>query len=379
LGIAAVIELRRDAQGAAAVKSSGNRLALADGLRGVAALWVVLFHASAGGHLDLLKASLPDWLFSWVFGHGSLGVPIFFVLSGFVMALTVHQMPIDAAQGLKFVARRLVRLSPPMYFSFVVLFCLGAIKGVVMHTGIELPRWQTLLAHATYTQGLTGAPALNPIYWTLGVEVQFYLAFALAIVVADRWGGAAGFQRRRLGVFFAAGLISLAWPFNVSTTAPWAGSFLPFWYAFVGGVFAYWASREVRFSRELLWMFFAALGSALVLHRSYFTGAVLVTAVLLAQSHRWASLNWLCNWRALQFLGAISYSLYLLHAPIIGATFNICNRLLPRSSWGEFAGLLLAVVICIFASYLTYRFVEKPSIRWSRMVAARAPMAWPPK
>ena len=194
-------ELLRDAQppvttaAAIATTKVSNRLALADGLRGVAAMWVVLFHAAEGGHLKLLQASLPCWFVGWVFGHGELGVPIFFVLSGFVMALTVHHAPIDAAHGLKFIARRLIRLTPPMYFSFAVVIGLAAVKAITAHTAIDLPRWQTLLAHATYTHGLADSPILNPIYWTLGVEVQFYLAFALLVVWADRIGRADGFRR----------------------------------------------------------------------------------------------------------------------------------------------------------------------------------------
>jgi peptidoglycan/LPS O-acetylase OafA/YrhL len=284
-------ELVRDAPVAPAAVGLGNRLAVADGLRGVAAMWVVLFHASEGGHLELLKARLPDWFVFWVFGHGELGVPIFFVLSGFVMALTVHQAPIDVGQGFKFIARRLIRLTPPMYFSFAVVIGLAAVKAMTMHTGVDLPRWQTLLAHATYTHGLVDAPILNPIYWTLGVEVQFYAAFALLVVLADAAGRAAGFRQLRLGVFVAAAVCSLAWPFNLLGTALWVGGFLPFWYAFIAGLFAYWANREIRHARAVLWLFLACLGMAVVVHHNYFTGAVLLTAALLAQSAHWPLLN----------------------------------------------------------------------------------------
>ncbi len=372
-------ELLRDAQppvttaAAIATTKVGNRLALADGLRGVAAMWVVLFHAAEGGHLKLLQASLPSWFVGWVFGHGELGVPIFFVLSGFVMALTVHHAPIDAAHGLKFIARRLIRLTPPMYFSFAVVIGLGAVKAITAHTAIDLPRWQTLLAHATYTHGLADSPILNPIYWTLGVEVQFYLAFALLVVWADRIGRADGFRQQRLAVFVAAGVLSLAWPFNLSSSALWVGGFLPFWYAFIAGVFAYWANRGVRHARTLMWSFFGALGIAFALHHNYSIGAVLVTAALLAQSAHWPTLNYWFSWRPLQFLGTISYSLYLLHNPLTGATFNLSYRVLPHTLWGELASFVLVLMVCLLVSYLAYRLVEKPSIRWSRLVAVRGP------
>ena len=86
-----------------------SRLAFADGLRGLAALWVVLYHASEGGHLTQLKAVLPKLITDLVFNFGHLGVPVFFVLSGFVMAFTVQSETVDRAFAGRFVLRRLVR------------------------------------------------------------------------------------------------------------------------------------------------------------------------------------------------------------------------------------------------------------------------------
>jgi len=69
----------------ASPRARGSRLAFADGIRGLAALWVVLFHTSKGRHVDHLMAVLPTWFNSLVFDWGHLGVALFFVLSGFVM------------------------------------------------------------------------------------------------------------------------------------------------------------------------------------------------------------------------------------------------------------------------------------------------------
>jgi len=72
-------------------QNSTLRFAFADSLRGIAALWVVLFHLSKGDHIDQLIASLPKFLKPILFNSGGLGVAIFFVLSGYVMTHTIYR------------------------------------------------------------------------------------------------------------------------------------------------------------------------------------------------------------------------------------------------------------------------------------------------
>lgn len=64
-------------------KPATNRVVFADGLRGFAAFWVVLFHLSEGKHLENIKPLIPQSIYAAVFDAGHLGVGIFFVLSGF--------------------------------------------------------------------------------------------------------------------------------------------------------------------------------------------------------------------------------------------------------------------------------------------------------
>jgi len=82
--------------------------------------------------------------------------------------------------------------------------------------------------------------------------------------------------------------------------------------------------------------------------------------------------SWL-GWGWLQFLGAISYSLYLLHNPLTGAGFNLVRRVLPGGIPTELVGLCASVAICIAVSYAVYRLVEVPSQRWSRAIRLKRP------
>jgi len=99
-----------DGRGPVATKGHLHHL---DGLRGVAALWVVLYHTWTGGHIDNLFAALPDWFATLVFELGWLGVPVFFMLSGFVIPRSQARKADRDFSPLNFMHRRWRRLSPP--------------------------------------------------------------------------------------------------------------------------------------------------------------------------------------------------------------------------------------------------------------------------
>jgi peptidoglycan/LPS O-acetylase OafA/YrhL len=68
----------------------------------------------------------------------------------------------------------------------------------------------------------------------------------------------------------------------------------------------------------------------------------------------------------LAWLGTVSYSVYLLHNPLTGITFNVWNRIAGAGVLQQLLGLALVVGACLIAAALAYRFVEKPAIRWSQ-------------
>ena len=109
-------------------KPATNRVAFADGLRGFAAFWVVLYHLSEGKQLEHIKPLLPQSLYAAVFDAGHLGGGIFFVLSGFVMAMTVQQAKVNGVYAAHFLLRRMVRLTPPYYFAIAVTLVMVLLK-----------------------------------------------------------------------------------------------------------------------------------------------------------------------------------------------------------------------------------------------------------
>ena len=237
-----------------------RRFVFLDGLRGIAATWVVLFHAYTAHHMDGLRPFMPRPL-QTLFQSGSFGVQIFFVLSGFVIALSVGQAWVTPGYFGRFVLRRSIRLDPPYWASIALCIAmLSLARATVVGKTTQLPGWSDLVAHLFYLQVFLNYKQINDVYWTLCMEVQFYLVYCL-------WLGISQCFRRResdvvpLYLFFGfAALASIFWRVVLDPAHVNRGFFLPLWYGFLLGVFAFWAVT----GKTSWWFFYAYVASLAV-------------------------------------------------------------------------------------------------------------------
>ncbi len=348
-----------------------KRLAFADGLRGIAALWVVFFHLSEGSHIEAIKATTPDFLYSILFTHGDFGVAVFFVLSGFVMALTVKSIHVDLISAIKFTVRRFIRLAPPYYFAILFALFFIYVKAVFLG-GEKLPFSMTDIAvHLFFLQELFAVPHINTVFWTLCVELQFYIVFAMLFFAADSIAKRTGQLHVRQVMVAIMALLALLWPLELVSVTFWPGGFIQYWYSFLAGVLCYWASQTAGKMRTftLGYLLLLALCSVFVSSGFVFivalTSAMLIYAGVQDKMGDWLTLSWV------QFIGLISYSLYLLHNPLTGAISWIVHRLVTQSVIADYITLLLTIVVCVFVSWLAFLLVERPSIKWSHMISMR--------
>jgi peptidoglycan/LPS O-acetylase OafA/YrhL len=206
---------------------------LVHALRGVAATWVVLFHASEGRHIDQVRASLPEWLHP-LFDLGDNGVAIFFALSGFVIAHSLRSDRITPSYLGRFALRRSIRLDPPLWASIVLVVALAALSAEVKDGAWAAPSLGQVITNATYTQLFVGYASLNVVYWTLCYEVQFYLVLVVSIAAAQRFGATVYIAMFLLAVLFGTGVAH----------TPISGLFIDLWHCFFLGVISYWAHRS---------------------------------------------------------------------------------------------------------------------------------------
>ncbi len=317
-------------------------------IRGIAALWVVLFHASEGGHVPSLYAALPARAAQFLFDAGHLGVAIFFTLSGFVIAHSLSGVDMTARGWGSFMLRRSIRLDPAYWASIVVVLAFGAISARVVSQPFELPSVANVVAHIAYMQVILNEPAISSVYWTLTYEVQFYAFFAVAII----W-------RRHMWVLLPLALLSAAGAFGGIVP----GLFVNLWASFYIGVLARYAVDDYR------WLCAIVLIGAPLAWSGTFGLTNVATAVFLFASVRsgWAETG--LNWRWLQFAGAISYSLYLLHNPISGAAGYLTHKFLGHGMLSDVTALIAIIVFSVVAAFCLCVAVERPTQRLSKGLA----------
>lgn len=353
------------------IKSPKVHFYFVDALRGIAVLWVILFHAPSDGRLALLTSILPDWFVAVVFDWGTFGVPIFFVLSGFVIAHSLRQARINLAYFGRFSLRRFARLTPPYYVSIVVtlgfLLLSSYVKGEAFAPGKQPLSFQRLLAHLFYLQDIFRLGHINEVYWTLGIEIQFYLVFCALLGLAQWLNYSRNLRFSRAIVFVPVALAAALFPMGVFENTGRSIIFLPLWYAFLLGVFAYWSWRD-KLKPIYFYFYSALLLTAGAINSTTFSIVCAIVAILLLQVGRANYMEVWLKWRWLQFLGHISYSLYLTHTPIYGAVFFLGIKLLNRNALSEAFCLLLGIFVSVGFAALMWQLVEKPSIRLSQKI-----------
>jgi len=331
------------------------RFAYVDGLRGVAVSMVVLFHAVEGDHIRTLFSTFPTCI-QVMLRHGDFGVAIFFVLSGFVIAHSLRA-ELSPTGALRFVLRRSLRLDPPYWVAIAIgiLFALLASLAVVGRPADTFSTAQ-IISHLFYLQGILGYKNINPVFWTLCLEIQLYLAYALLRLT------------RYTPILCAAFGASLIWPLGLHDG--WPGVFVGFWFAFLLGAGAYLAWTNL--SARPWFLGYAAVISAAALYRlDYFALVCCITGISLLIVSVANLQTDLMNWRWLQYLGMISYSLYLIHNPITGAVFRVGFLLTERSIYTEAGWWLVSLATCIAAAALLWRLVERPSMLLAKRLDAR--------
>jgi peptidoglycan/LPS O-acetylase OafA/YrhL len=335
-------------------RESETRERVLDGLRGVAALMVFFIHANGMGFRELGRVgnSIAD--------HGKYGVTTFFVVSAYSLCLSVS--PVFDSRHVSwagFFVRRAFRIVP-MYF-----FALAAFAVIGM---VEIKSTSSLIAHVTFANIVMPQYANDTLHveWSIAVEVAFYLLFPLLILV--RW------TRHPILILLAmAVLVFAARPFLAVALgdAFWNHrGFNILWHlhTFLIGIACFIWIRRGDHTSYPRWL--SICGAALLTGLSIIVGEghhsapafAIATALIITGFHQGSrTVAWLSRPMPV-FVGRISYSIYLLHAPIIWSLPGPVGLAAPL--W---MASLLGVTICI--ALFTYRFVEKPMIEIGRRFA----------
>lgn len=341
-----------------------------DGVRGIAILAVVGFHVAVVASTNAgwaYRASPP--LHSWPLFAGSLGVDVFFVLSGLLVfrswqALRERYRSEGVRSIVEFARRRGRRILPPYWFALAIL-----IPWRVPHWGESLRGWRNIAMFASLNQFLdTDLPGkLSTVTWSLTTETHFYIALPLLALAFSRYG-----WRTMLTVLIVT---SIAWRLlsgGTGAEAEWIVGRIDQFAAGVGAaalIADFQRGRSSRLLKALTgrragW----ALGGSLTVLALAHGGLRLLPKPLIFRTllHPIAGLliagllvRVVCTGRAsilrnrvLTGLGLLSYSLYLWHWPVIAEATD---------RWGQTPQVIAAAMgVAVAASIVSYVFLERP-------------------
>jgi len=335
------------------------------GLRGVAALSVLMDHfydMPKGGVYDIPNPGFLPPIWPWlqsVINVGGHGVELFFMISGFLIpASLVRHESVS-----KFFFDRVLRIMPVFLVLHFTLFVIGPVVGYKFFRGIDAGGYlQLFFANMFFLQDALGLPIAQQNAWTLTYEWAFYIWFACAFVGLKRGGwplaaplivlGLACVVHWPITAFFCIGMLCSATGFRI----PLAGR---------AGLAAGLACGAAMYTCLTLFHPFVGLVPGFLLFGMVLAPGSGIAVALSAPP--------------LQFLGKISYSLYLVHPFVLFPLQVIGLRLVALGIdrwllWAAF--IVLGLILALIASAISYELIE---VRLRRLLNSFRQVLFPPR
>lgn len=333
-------------------------------------------------HVIRMIPELPTSVISAGRAMGYYSVYVFIIISGFV----ITHLVISAGENYRdYILRRTLRLYPAYLVALPLGVLLVAMFPLLPDPGVQEARemltyrhqqWAAnplahLSLHLTMFHGLPpeqllpgSAGLLLGIEWSLSLEWQFYLVAPFAIAAVRKWPMRAGFATILL---FAAARAGVFGTYSTSSMLLTAG-----WFFLIGIATRLWFDRLPSFERYP-WLLVALALGMVVVSRSLLPVAAWIALVCYLRS---PAVSPLLDSDLARAAGARSYSVYILHFPLLIFVLMGVYSGLGLSGWAAALAMTAATAAAtVVASELCYRWVEHPAIIWGRQIVRRAPRA----
>ncbi|MDX3901681.1 MAG: acyltransferase [Sphingobium sp.] len=313
-----------------------SRLTELDALRGIGALGVLIFHYSTRFHAVFPAAAHVPFSFP----GGNYRVLLFFAISGFAIFFTLDRIRTVA----DFLINRFARLYP----AYLVAMLMTLSVEYLAHAWTLLVGPAAVLANMTMLQGFAFMPEVDGAYWTLTVEIGFYICMVSLWKVA----GLKRLEPLLLG-WLALRWLHFAWPgMPERVVMLLVLRYMPF---FMIGMLCYriWSGQR-RWRQQAPYAAAALLTVAATETPDIALVAVALLAIFASMMRGW--LRWIAV-RPLTWLGGISYSFYLIHQHIGFVVMLKANA----AGLGPWTAFLLAFLVALTLGALVNRLVERPA------------------
>lgn len=319
-------------------------------LRGIAALLVVFYHVGVTTGV-LLQFPMA----SGILELGKHGVELFFLISGLVIPLSLISKDYRIRSIHRFFAKRSLRIEPTYLVAVVLAIAFILVRErIFQDNALASPTFHQVLSNIFYLVPFNDAAWLSPVFWTLGIELQFYLLCAFLFGIGIRWGNAPSLT----ALVFASALV----PKFLNS-----GAFIIAWIdCFAMGLILALAALQNISRKKALWLL-ALMATIMLFNRSIFVVCLLSLASVLILLRPKSDFGRLWN-----FLGVQSYSLYLTHCLTGTTVANLMLRYAHEFTHSNpIVAILFGTLVSVSLAQVLYWAVEKPTESLSKRISMR--------
>lgn len=290
---------------------------------------------------------------------GYVGVMIFFTVSGFVIPWWLYHAQYRINDYLRFVARRMIRIEPPFLIALGLAVAYTFVRTMSPHyNGLDTtPTVKQVALHVGYLIPFTEPeiPWIRPAYWTLAIECQFYLLMGLLYPLLSH--KSIGWRISAYAFIIGGSVYLILYTYGIF---PWPYLFRFFPLLLAGTLLCLYITEKISLAEYGI----VSVINAVIIW--FFVGryeiiALVFLPVMILYFHRYST-------RFLNFIGNMSYSIYLMHSLTGTAVLNYLAHTVHNPAL-KVCAVIFGIAFTFFCSWVFYRLVEKPAHKISLKIA----------
>ena len=356
------------------MKDNDSRLPFLDLLRAVASQAIVWHHLAFYGPLSDSAHEVATALIDGLYQHARLAVQVFFVVSGYLTAISLTgREPARVRDFFGVIAGRYRRIGLP--YLGALLLAIGANEFArlwMTHSSISSrPSVPSVFAHALLIHDLVGYEPLSAGIWYLAIDLQLITVVALVFWISARLIGPARSARFGRCWLIALGVLSLFY-FNRDPSLDRVCIYFMGSYGL--GLVLAWV-RAGSAPRALSWAYALLVVAAVAVDfRSRLLVALATGLIVMAAEH----FGWISHWprsRFVRWLASISYSLFLVHFPVSLVVNALWSSHVPSTPWLSLLGMATAYAASMVVAVIFHHAVERRVVKIGRSARSRPPIS----